>query len=121
MKKLPAKQKGASPIVTIIVLALLGCGVYVGIQYAPIAIEDRSIRSILTTLETTNKSDPVSSPQELKSKIIKALQINEMNDMTDTFTVKKIKGKIVVTFNYDRELNLIYETKTIHFEQTLSL
>jgi hypothetical protein len=121
MKRLPAKQKGASAIVTIIILALLGYGAYVGIQYVPIAIEDKSISSILSTIETTNKTDPVSSPQELKDRVVKALQINEMNDMTDAFTVKKIKEKIVIKFNYDRELNLIYETKQIHYEQTLSL
>ena len=48
MRNLPAKQQGASAIVTIIVLALLAYGVYLGLQYVPQAIESRSIDSIFS-------------------------------------------------------------------------
>ena len=49
MNKLPAQQKGASAIVTLIILALLAYGVYVGIQYVPQAIESKSVDSVLNS------------------------------------------------------------------------
>ena len=45
MKKLPNQQKGASAIFTIILLAVLGYAVYIGIQYVPQAVESKSIDS----------------------------------------------------------------------------
>ena len=121
MKSLPAKQQGASAIVTIIVLAVLGYGVFIGFQYIPQAIEAKSIESILTSLETTNRTEHINSVQAVKEKVISGLQINEMNDMTDKFSVKKVKGKIVVKFNYDRELNLIYKVLPMPYAQTVTL
>ena len=121
MKNLPGKQQGASAIATIIVLAVLGYGIYIGMQYVPQAIEAKSIDSILTGIESTNRTEHFNSVRAIKEKVIAGLQINEMNDMTDKFSVKKIKGKFVVKFNYDRELNLVYKTLPMHYEQTVTL
>ena len=61
MNKLLAKQKGASAISTIIMLAVLGFAVYVGIQYVPQMIESKSIDSVLRSMEETQNSDRVST------------------------------------------------------------
>jgi hypothetical protein len=121
MKSLRAKQKGASAIVTLIILVVLGYAVYIGIQYVPQMIESKSIDSILSNVRDAHKTDRIDSVEEARQRVINLLQINEMNDMTDSFDVKQRDGKVIVTFNYDRELNLVYETKPMHYEKTLSL
>jgi len=121
MNKLPGRQKGASIIGTIITLAVLGYGVYLGIQYVPQAIESNSISSILSSMRDSQISDPVTSNQAASAKVIKLLQINEMNDMTDSFVVERRDDKIVVRFSYDRELNLGFKIQPIHYEKSVSL
>ena len=121
MNSLPAKQKGASAIVTLITLVVLGYAVYIGIQYVPQMIESKSIDSILSNVRDAHKTDRIDSVEEARQRVINLLQINEMNDMTDSFDVKQRDGKVIITFNYDRELNLIYETKPMHYEKTLNL
>ena len=121
MKKFAAQQKGASIIVTIIVLAALGYGAYIGIQYAPQIFEAKAIDSILDAVERTHKSQPFTSAVDVKTNIIKMLQVNEMNDMTESFSVARPAENIIITFSYDRELNLGYKILPMHYEKTLSL
>ena len=121
MNRMPGKQKGGSTIATIITLAALGYGVYIGLQYVPQAIESKAIDSILDNLESSQRTDPVSSAQAAQAKVVKMLQINEMNDMTKTFKVEQRDGRIIVTFSYDRELNLGYKIQPMHYEKSLSL
>lgn len=121
MNRFPGKQQGASAIALIITLVIVGYGLYIGLQYVPQLIESRSIDSILSNIETTQKSDPVSSVDDAKTRVIKMLQINEMNDMTDGFTVKQRDGTVTIKFSYDRNLNLGYKTKQIHYEKSVSL
>jgi len=121
MNTLPERQKGASIVINIILIALLGIGGYIGFQYVPQAIESKSVDSILSNLEASQKTDPATSVQAVTEKLTKILQINEINDMNDNFTVKRLNEKIVVEFRYDRELDLIYKKHTIHYEKTLSL
>ncbi|MFC1701898.1 DUF4845 domain-containing protein [Pseudomonadota bacterium] len=121
MNKLPAQQKGASAIATIIILAVLGFAAYVGIQYVPQMIESKSIDSILKTMETTQQTNPAYTVQAVESKLVGLLQINEMNEMADNFTVKKGEGGIIVAFSYDRELNLIYKTLPMEYRKKVLL
>jgi len=121
MNKLPAQQKGASAIATIIILAVLGFAAYVGIQYVPQMIESKSIDSILKTMETTQQTNPANTLQAVESKLVGLLQINEMNDMADSFTVKEGEGGIIVAFSYDRELNLIYKTLPMEYRKKVLL
>lgn len=121
MKRLPRYQKGASAISMIITIAVLGYGGYVGIQYVPQVIESKSIDAILSNIKATQKTEPAKSEQEAKTRIIKLLQINEMDDMTKNFTVKTHNGEITVTFTYERELDLIYENKKIEYVRSVVL
>ena len=121
MNRFPGKQQGASAIGMIITLVIVGYGLYIGLQYVPQIIESRSIDSILSNIETSQRSDPVSSVDDAKSRVIKMLQINEMNDLTEGFTVMEYDGTITVKFSYDRNLNLGFKTKQIHYEKSVSL
>ncbi len=121
MKKLPNHQTGASVIATIITLVILGYGIYIGIQYVPHVIESKSINSILTSVEVDHRLDPITSEYAAKGKVVKLLQINEMNDMTSNFKVRNRNGSITITFSYDRVLNLGYKKKKIHYETSRTL
>jgi len=121
MNTLPNQQKGASAIFTIILLAVLGYVVYVGIQYVPQAVESKSIDSILNSVKTDHKTNPVTTESEAASRVIKLLQVNEMNDMTDSFSVKRRSGVTTITFKYDRELNLIFKKHPMHYQKSLAL
>ncbi|MDX2417844.1 MAG: DUF4845 domain-containing protein [Xanthomonadales bacterium] len=121
MNRFPAQQKGASAIVNIIMLAILCFGVYVGIQYVPQLIESKAIDSILQTMDSTQKTTPVNSAGTAKERLVGLLQINEMNDMTDSYTVKERNGRITIAFNYDRELNLIFKKQPMHYKKRLIL
>ena len=121
MNKLPAQQKGASAIATIIILFVLGFAAYVGIQYVPQMIESKSIDSILKTMESTQHSNPANTIQAVKAKLVGMLQVNEMNDMADSFTVKEDEGGIIIAFSYDRELNLIYKKLPMEYRKKVLL
>ncbi len=121
MKDLPAKQKGASAIVTIIVLALLAYGVYLGIQYVPQAIESRAIDSIFSTINKDHRMDPLGSEGAAKNKLVKMLQVNEMNDMARNVKVRQTGGTITIKVKYERELDLGYKVKPMLYEKTLVL
>ena len=121
MFRLPSKQKGASAVVNIILLLVLGFAAYVGIQYVPQLLESKSIDSILQTMREDQKTDRITSVGDAKTKVVSLLQINEMNDMMDSFTVADRDGKVTIQFKYDRELNLVYKIRPMHYEKTLVL
>ena len=121
MNKLPLQQRGASAIGTIIMLAVLGYAVFIGFQYVPQAIESRSIDSILETVDSASKSGSINSVQAAQERVVSLLQINEMNDMTDAFTVAERDGRITVTFSYDRELNLLYKVQPMPYKKIMML
>jgi len=121
MNRLKRQQMGGSTIGTIITIAILGYGVYIGIQYVPQAIESRSVGSILNNIEVSHRTNAITSKQDATAKVIKMLQVNEMNDMTDSFTVEGRDGRITITFSYDRELNLGYKIQPIRYEKSVSL
>ena len=121
MTKLPARQKGASAIVNIIILVVLGFAAYVGIQYVPQMLESKSIDSILKTMENDQRTDRITTAMDAETKLVSLLQINEMNDMMDSFTVGKSDGGIVIAFSYDRELNLIYKKQPMKYRKKMRL
>lgn len=117
----PTRQKGASVIVNIIVLALVAYGGYVGIQYIPQFMESKTIDSILKTIDGANRTEPVDSAQAVEGTLVKLLQSNEMNNMSDSYTVRQSNNRITITFSYDRDLDLIYKVQPMHYEKKLAL
>ena len=116
-----SKQKGASAIVLIIVLAIFAYAVYVGLQYIPQRIESGSVDSILDSIAENHKTTPVQNVSEILSAITRQLNVNQMDDMKDNFKVSKYRGTYIIKVNYERELNLGYEIKTIQYEKTRTL
>ena len=115
------KQRGASAIGIIITLAIIGIGAYIGFQYLPLYIEAGTVDSILTSIENTDKEKPVTSAQQIRGMIEKQLNMNQMEDLADSFKVTQDEEIFIVNVNYERELNLIYEKKLIITDKTLTL
>ena len=116
-----SKQKGASAIVFIIVLAIFGFAVYVGIQYIPQRIESGTVDSILDSIVENHKTTPVQNVSEILGTITRLLNVNQMDDMKENFKVSKYRGTYNIKVSYERELNLGYETKTIKYEKSRTL
>jgi len=120
MKNLHRKHKGGA-IVTLIVLMLLGYGVWIGIQYVPQMVESKAVESIFDTMRTDQSVEPLQSEGAVKSKIVKLLQINEMNEMTENLKVSRGAGTINAKINYERELNLGFKVHQMQYEKILEL
>jgi hypothetical protein len=114
-------QRGASAISLIIILAIIGTGVFIGLQYIPQYIEAGTVDSILSSIKKTHKEKPVSSANNLRSMINRQLDINQMDDLRDNFKVTQDDETYIVEVSYERELNLIYEKKLMKYEKTLTL
>ena len=116
-----ARQGGKSTIGNLIVLGLVGFGVWVGIQYIPQKLEQGTVRSVLDRLEQRHQATPIQDDRDLWQVIDRQLGVNEMNDMRQHFHVSRSGGRITVRVTYERELNLIFTTKTMRYNESVSL
>lgn len=121
MNTLHKRQQGISAIGLIIFLAIIGAGAYIGLQYIPQYIECSTVDSILGNIEKTHKETPVSSVKDIRDRIDKQLDMNQMDDLRDNFTATQDGDIYIVKVSYERELNLIYEIKPMTYEKTLTL
>ena len=80
-------QRGASAITLIITLAIIGAGAYIGMQYIPQYIEAGTVDAILSNIEQTHEETPVSSARKIRNMIDRQLDINQMDDLRDSFKV----------------------------------
>jgi len=114
-------QRGASAIGIIIILAVLGVGAYIGFQYIPLLIEAGTIDSVLNNLEQSNEKKHVTSVNQIRDMIDKQLNMNQMEELADSFTVTKDEESYTVNVYYERQLDLIYEQKLIETDKTIIL
>lgn len=121
MNTMHKTQQGVSAIGLIIILAIIGAGAYIGLQYIPQYIECGTVDSILGNIEKAHKETPVSSTKDIQNMIEKQLDINQMDDLRDNITVTQDDETYIVKVSYERELNLIYEKKPMKYEKTLTL
>ena len=115
------KQRGGSIISTLITLVILAYGVFIGIQYVPQLLESHSIDSILDRMRDTQVTDPVKTANDANLKVVRMLQINEMDNMTNNFKVENQDGMLLIIFDYERELNLVFKTLPINHHKTMLL
>jgi hypothetical protein len=121
MMRLSGQQQGGSIIANIFFLALLVYGVFIGIQYVPQLIESKSIGSILRSIHTDEKIEKNTNERRVSDKLVRLLQMNEMDYMRGSYTVQQYDGKVTIKFSYERELDLIYKMQKIHYERTMVL
>lgn len=120
MKTVNAQQRGGSTVGLLIVLALIGLGVFFGMQYIPQYMEAGKVDSILDSIAEANETTAL-TPDAATKMIGKHLQINNMQELADAFVVKKKDGKTVIMVNIDRELDLIYEKRPNPYSRDLVL
>ena len=114
-------QHGASAITLIVILAIIGTGGFIVLQNITQYIEAGTVDSILSSIEKAHEENPVSSANNLRSMINKQLDINQMDNLRDSFKVTQDDEIYIVEVSYERELNLIYKKKRIKYEKTLTL
>ena len=114
-------QQGASGIGTIIILAIIGACIYIGLQYIPQYMEAGTVDPILESIQNAHKVTPVSSTRELEDMIDKQLNMNQLDDLRDSFKVTQDGETYIVKVSFERELNLVYEKKPMKYEKTLIL
>jgi hypothetical protein len=115
------KQTGGSVFGLISTLAIIAIGAYIGVQYIPQRIEFSSVEAVLENLRQEHLVRRVVSMQELQRSIDNQLNINQMNDLKRYFKVTHDGGMYVIKVSYERELNLIYTTKQVHYNRSLAL
>ena len=121
MYRIQRKQKGGSVFSLIITLAIIGIAAYLAVQYVPQQIEFSTVDSILRKIEQDHRKTRVRSVNELQHSIANQLNVNEMNDLKDSFEIRQSGGIYVIRVSYERELNLIYAKKQMKYEKTITL
>lgn len=117
----PARQFGKSAIGNLLVLALIAFGIWVGIQYIPQRIEAGAMRTMLDRVQQRHNGTPFEDDRDLWSVINAQLSVNDMRDMQAHVKTQWDQDAATVTVSYDRELNLIFTTKTMEYRETLVL
>jgi len=120
-KTLPASQPGKSLIGNLIVLALIAFGIWVGIQYIPQRIEAGTVRTILDQVQQRHNATPFQDDRDLWAVINNHLHINEMRDMKNHFKARWDRDTVTVTVDYQRDLNLVFTTRTMEYHEELVL
>lgn len=116
-----SKQAGSSIIGVIIGLAIIGFGTYVGIQYIPQYVESSAVESILIGVAKSHKTKPFTSTQAVQSALDKQLDVNQMYDLKDSFSVMRDDDTYIITANYERDLNLIYTSRKMIYDKSKTL
>ena len=120
MSGFPGRQKG-SVIFTMIMMAILVYGVYIGIQYVPIMIESSSVDAVFDNLKANQKSNPIRTVNDAEAKVNNLLSINQLYSLQDSFAVRQYVDDVVVSVKYERELNLGFKKKVIEYERSITL
>lgn len=119
--KMQKTQHGTSAIKFMIVLALLGYGVFVGFQYIPQRIESSIVQGVLDNLVEIHRKEPFSDVRAIQVAVDKQLFINEREDLNSSFEVTRNRGDYVVTVRYDRELNLLFKKQPMPTDKSVTL
>jgi hypothetical protein len=121
MRLLQSRQQGSSLFSIIIIMALIGAGVYIGLQYIPQLIESGTVDSILSDIQKTHASKPAREVKDIQKMIGRALYINQQEDLRKYFNVTESNDEFIVSVAYDRELNLLYTRKQVDYKKSLTL
>lgn len=121
MRLLQSRQQGSSLFSIIIIMALLGAGVYIGLQFIPQLIESGTVDSILSDIKKAHASKPAREVKDIQKMIGRALYINQQEDLRKYFNVTESNDEFIVSVAYDRELNLLYTRKQVDYKKSLTL
>lgn len=115
------RQIGGSIIGNIFLLAVLAYVVFLGIQWVPQLLESGTVTSILNNVKENYRVDTDTGVGGIEQAIAKQLDVNSMIDLQDSFSVKQNGKSYLVTFSWERELNLLYEKKLLKYEKKIAV
>ena len=121
MKAIGRHEQKGSAILNVIILLLVAYGIFVGVQYAPIMIESRTIDAMLNSIAQSNQSAPAENIDAVESMLNNQLYINEMTDMRDSFDIDYRDRAYTIRVNYERSLNLGFDQKTLKYQKSMTL
>ncbi len=100
-------QKGASIIIWLIFIGLLGFAAVIGFRLFPIYLESYSVEKILEDVANDSRSKKRNKNQ-VWSNISKRFDINNIRHVTkEHFTFKREKGKTTITIAYEVRTKLV--------------
>jgi hypothetical protein len=120
--QLVKKQQGLTFISWLVILSVAGFLVLVGIKVAPVYLENYSVKSILESV----KHEPFAarkSVRELKSMILKRLDINNIRTLTrDDISIKREKSKTIIRIAYEERRHIFYNASIVMvFDESVEL
>jgi len=121
MKAIGRHEQKGSAILNVIILLLVAYGIFVGVQYAPIMIESRTIDAMLNSIAQSNQTVPAENMESVESMLNNQLYINEMTDMRDSFDIDYRDRAYTIRVNYERSLNLGFDQKTLKYQKSMTL
>jgi hypothetical protein len=115
------RNQEGSALSSLLIVAVLAYGVFIAIQYVPLHVESSTVDSVLSSIQGSHKAQPITNVQEAERKIDVLLNVNEIRDMKEYFKVSDYRGEILIDVTYNRDLNLLFQTRTIRYEKSLVL
>jgi hypothetical protein len=113
MTRLRSRQLGSGAIGLVITLIIIGYVAYVGIQYVPQIIEEKTVQAILDKIQQDSKAGNIQSAEDIERVWAKHLNINEMNELKNAIEIDGYGGRFTIVVQYERELDLLFDKKTI--------
>jgi hypothetical protein len=114
-------QSGGSLLGNLLLVALITYGGYIGIQYVPQMIESSSLDSMLDTLESQHRTQRYESGHQVEQAVKSLLNLNGMDDLEQSIQVSESGQGARIEIEYERELDLLYTTKTLRYHKSLEL
>lgn len=101
------RQQGLTVISWIVIIAFLGFQIVLGLNVIPVYINDASIKSMLSAMET-DQSVRGMDARKLNDIIIKRLKINNIYTVKKgNITIKKTKTHYNITIDYEPRGTLV--------------
>jgi len=108
-------------ISNVIFLAIVGYGVFLGLQYVPQKIENMSIDSILASVKSIQEQAPSRNVRDVEKTLDQLLNTSELSHLKNNFKVYEDGDGINVTVSREWVLNMIYQEKKITYERKVAL
>ena len=107
--------EGKGALGCLISLALLGAGIYVGIQVGPPYFAYKSLQTDVST-EVSRAGAHFLNDEVLTQNVLDVARKNEIQLKKEDVQVQRIAGKVFVTIQYDIPVDLLLTKRTFHFE-----
>ena len=117
------KQRGASFLAAMIMLALLGLFILASLKLAPAYVDHNVIMNTLENIKANNNMNDMSI-REIRSSLSRTLITNNIRDFdTNAITlIEENNGNTYINIEYESRVELFYNISAlVHFEDRIDL